>query len=197
MATQNPDSDSLLKELKALKSQKDFDGLLAKAQEAVRFDNEEPRFTKFLHYAQEHYVKGKLDSQIVEQLEAKQDYAALAAVYMKLLTILPDSKDLKKRLKHAQDKIAQKHDEEKKQFYVAAEQQVRALIAAAQYEDAVAACHEILDEEPSRKNFIALLAKAEALLDKQMNAALELYFKDAIPALYKEYQEVPDNFIKI
>ncbi len=197
MATQNPDTDSLLKELKSLKSQKDFDGLLAKAQEAVTFDNEEPRFLKFLHYAQEHYVKSKLDSQIVEQLEEKQDYAALAAVYLKLLTILPNSKDLKKRLKRAQDKIAQKHEAETKQFYVTAEEQVRALITAGQYEDAVAACHEILDQEPDRKHFIALLAKADALLEKQMNAALELYYKDAIPALYKEYETAPDNFIKI
>lgn len=197
MATQIPTDEEFLKELKRLKSEGNFDQLLYRAGLAVEHYPENTRFLKFLHYAQEHYVKAKCDSQIVEQLEKKKDYTALAAVYQKLLTILPDSNDLKKRLRRAQEKIHEAHEAETKQFYSSAEDQIRTMLHQGDYESAVSACHEILNQEPENKSFIHLLAKADTMLEKQMNEALALYYKEAIPALYEDYELEHDNFIKI
>ena len=197
MASQNPQIDALLKELKDLKSQKNFDQLLLRSHEALEAYPDESKFMVFLHYAQENYVKEKLDSQIVDQLIEKKDYAALAAVYQKLLTILPDSRDLKHRLQKARLKIQEAHKDELKTFYANAAAHIQELTQKGEYENAVNACHEILEQDPENKTFIRLLVKADNLLDKEMNKLLELYYKDTIPALYKEYETRQDNFIKI
>lgn len=197
MATKNPQILAILKELKSLKSAKNFDQLLARSQEALTVFPDEPKLLSFLHYAQEHYVKAKLDSQIVDQLEEKKDYAALAAVYSKLLTILPDSRDLRHRLQKAQLKIQEEHRGELKAFYAGAEKQIKEMTEKGEYEKAVNACHEILEQDPENKTFIRLLVKADNLLDKEMNQLLEIYYKETLPALYKEYESKQDNFIKI
>ncbi len=197
MASQNPQIDAILKELKYLKSEKDFDQLLLHSHAALEKFPEESRFLDFLHYAQEHYVKEKLDSQIVDQLVEKKDYAALAAVYQKLLTILPDSRDLKHRLQKARVKIQEAHKDELKGYYSHAAAHIQELTQKGEYENAVNACHEILEQDPENKTFIKLLVKADSLLDKEMNKLLELYYKDAIPMLYKEYAADHDHFIKI
>lgn len=197
MASQNPQIDALLKELKDLKSQKNFDQLLLRSHEALEAHPEESKFMDFLHYAQEHYVKEKLDSQIVDQLIEKKDYAALVAVYQKLLTILPDSRDLKHRLQKARLKIQEVHKDELKTYYANAALHIQELTQKGEYENAVNACHEILEQDPENKTFIRLLVKADNLLDKEMNQLLELYYKDTIPVLYKEYETKQDQFIKI
>jgi len=197
MASQNPQIDAILKELKYLKSQKDFDQLLLHAHTALDMFPEEVRFLDYLHYAQEHYVKQKLDSQIVDQLIEKKDYAALAAVYQKLLTILPDSRDLKHRLQKTREKIQEAHQDELKSFYANAAAHIQELMKENKFEDAISACHEILEQNPENKTFINLLVKADKLMDKEMNKLLDLYYKDAIPMLYKEYATDHDQFIKI
>lgn len=197
MATQIPTDEDLLKELKRLKSEGDFDQLLYRAGFAATHYPENAQLLKFLHYAQEHYVKAKCDSQIVGQLEEKKDYAALTAIYSKLLSILPNSKDLQKRLRLAQKKIQEAHEAETQEFYANAEEQIKTMIQQGDYEAAVSACHEICDQAPWRKNFIRLLVKAESLLDKKMNEALALYYEEVIPSLYKEYETNKEDFIKI
>ncbi|MEK9160271.1 MAG: hypothetical protein AAB383_06115 [Patescibacteria group bacterium] len=197
MASQNPQIDALLKELKSLKSAKNFDQLLLRSQEALMAFPDEADFLDYLHYAQEHYVKDKLDSQIVDQLIEKKDYAALAAVYQKLLTILPDSRDLKHRLQKARVKIQEAHRDELKTFYANAEKQIKAMVLNGQYESAVTACHEILEQDPENKTFIHLLVKADTLLEKEMNDLLEIYYKETLPVLYKEYDAKHEHFIKI
>lgn len=197
MASQNPQIDALLKELKSLKSAKNFDQLLLRSHEALDAHPDEVKFLDFLHYAQEHYVNEKLDSQIVDQLIEKKDYVALAAVYQKLLTILPDSRDLKHRLQKARLKIQEAHKGELKTFYATAAAHIKELTQKGEYENAVNACHEILEQDSENKTFIHLLVKADNLLDKEMNKLLELYYKDTIPALYKEYEAKQDQFIKI
>lgn len=194
---QNPQIDALLKELKGLKSQKNFDQLLLASTQAVEQYPTEAKFLDFLHYAQEHYVKEKLDSQIVDQLVEKKDYPALAAVYQKLLTVLPDSRDLQKRLQKTRQKIQEGHKDELKTYYAQAQTRIADMIQKGEYENAVAACHEILEQDPENKTFLKLLVHADSLLDKEMNQLLELYYKDTIPALYKEYESKQDRFIKI
>lgn len=197
MATQNPQIDATLKELKRLKSEKNFDQLLLNATQAVEQYPTEAKFLDFLHYAQEHYVKEKLDSQIVDQLVEKKDYPALAAVYQKLLTILPESHDLQKRLKKVRGKIQETHKDEVKAYYTQAQTRIADMIQKGEYENAVAACNEILEQDPENKTFVKLLVKADGLLDKEMDKLLELYYKDVIPALYEEYETKQDQFIKI
>ncbi len=197
MATQNPQIDALLKELKRLKSEKNFDQLLLNATQAVEQYPTEAKFLDFLHYAQEHYVKQKLDSQIVDQLLEKKDYPALAAVYQKLLTVLPDSRDLQKRLQKTRKKIQESHKDELKTFYAQAQTRIADMIQKGEYENAVAACHEILEQDSTNKTFVKLLVKADGLLDKEMDKLLEIYYKDAVPTLHKEYEAKHDQFIKI
>lgn len=197
MATQNPQIDALLKELKGLKSQKNFDQLLLTATQAVEQYPTEAKFLDFLHYAQEHYVKQKLDSQIVDQLVEKKDYPALAAVYQKLLTILPESHDLQKRLKKVREKIQETHKDEVKTYYTQAQGRITEMIQKGEYENAVAACHEILEQDPMNKTFVKLLVKADGLLDKEMDKLLELYYKDTLPALREEYKERKADFITL
>lgn len=197
MATQNPQIDALLKELKGLKSQKNFDQLLLTATQAVEQYPTEAKFLDFLHYAQEHYVKQKLDSQIVDQLVEKKDYPALAAVYQKLLTILPESHDLQKRLKKTRQKIQESHKDELKTYYAQAQTRIAEMIQKGEYENAVAACHEILEQDPGQKTFVKLLVKADGLLDKEMDKLLELYYKDTLPALREEYKERKADFITL
>jgi vacuolar-type H+-ATPase subunit E/Vma4 len=197
MATQYPSRDEYLKQLKDLKAEKNFDPLLACAQEAVAAYPEDKKIRHFLHYAQEHYVHEKLDSQIVEQLQEKEDYTSLTTVYQKLLTIFPESKDLQKRLKQARQKLAEAHHDQMQNYYISAEKQIREMLARRDYENASTACNEILEQEPENKVFIRLLVKAEAGLEKQMNEVLELYYKEVLPMLREEYKEHKDQFIRI
>ena len=197
MATQNPQIDALLKELKRLKSEKNFDQLLLNATQAVDHYPTDAKFFDFLHYAQEHYVKEKLDSQIVDQLLEKKDYPALAAVYQKLLTVLPDSRDLQKRLQKTRKKIQETHKDEVKLYYAQAQTRITDMIQKGEYENAVAACHEILEQDPGNKTFIHLLVKTDGLLDKEMDKLLELYYKDVMPGLEKEYKERKEEFITL
>jgi len=195
MATQNPQIGALLKELKQLKAGKNFDQLLLAATQAVERYPGEVRFLDFLHYAQEHYVKEKLDSQIVDQLVEKKDYPALAAVYQKLLTILPESRDLQKRLKKVRQKIREMHKDEVKTYYTEAQKRIEEMIQKGEYENATAACREVLEEDPENKTFVNLLVKSDSLLDKEMDGLLELYYKDVLPALREEYKANKEEFI--
>ncbi|MFA6024695.1 MAG: hypothetical protein WC777_05880 [Candidatus Gracilibacteria bacterium] len=197
MATQNPKIAETLKTLKRLKSEKNFDALLLSAQQALLQFPEESRFLQFLHEAQEEYVKNKLDSQIVAQLIEKKDYAALAAVYQRLLSILPSSRSLQNRLQKVQEKIQEGKKEEIEAYFTEAEKQITVMLQKNDYENAVKACHEILDQNPQNKTFIKLLVKADAGLEKEMDQLLQVYYKEDLPKFTKEYQAAKDQFIRI
>lgn len=197
MASQNPTKDEFLQELKRCKSAKDYDAMLAAAQQAVSAFPDENKLWDLLHFAQAHYVNTKLESDVLKQLEERQDYSSLANVYLKLLTIFPESKQLVKLLKKTREKIQEAHKNELKTYYADAVKKIESLMTEKNFEQAVEACHEILATEPENKTFIKLLVHAEAGLEDQMNLALELYFKDAIPALKAEYSENKDKFVKI
>lgn len=197
MASQNPTKDEFLKELKRCKSEKNFDAMLAAAQSAVSSFPTEAKFWDLLNFAKAHYVNEKLKSQILQQLIEKGDYDSLAKVYLKLLTIFPESKQLVKLLKNVREKIQANRKSELKIYYTNAAKKIEELMNEKNFEQAVAACHEILDSEPENKAFIKLLVRAEEGLDEQMNQALELYFKETNPVLESEYKEDKENFVRI
>jgi len=197
MATPNPTQNELLQTLKQAKSEKNYDAMLAAAQQAVSAFPNENKFWDHLHFAQAHYVNAKLESEVVKQLEEKKDYNALASVYLKLLTIFPESKQLIKLLKKTREKIQEAHKNELKAYYTNAQNQIEGFMKEKNFEHAVEACHEILDSEPGNKPFIKLLVRAEDGLDEQMNQALELYFKEALPTLKAEYTQNKDQFVRI
>jgi hypothetical protein len=196
MAT-NHSRDGFLSELKRLKSEDDFDELLATAQDALLLFPEDEKFTYFLHYAQQHYVQQKLDSEVVEQLIEKKDYSSLAAVYQKLLTVFPESSELQRRLKKVHAKIEADRQNALSNFYDQAAEQIKDFIAKKNYESAIEACYEILDNQPENKTFLRLLARAESALDSAMNEQLALYYKEIMPVLRQEYTADRDKFITI
>ena len=197
MTTSNPNRDETIKELKRLKSEASYDAMLDLAQKATGSFPDDAKMWDLLHYAQAHYVNEKLESQIVKQLEEKKDYASLATIYLKLLTIFPDSGHLKKLLKKTRQKIQKGHENEMKTFYENAEIKIKEMIQKGEYESAIEASYEILNEEPENKTFSRLLVRAEDLLDDQMNKELEKVYSEIIPALRAEYKAHPDQFIRI
>lgn len=197
MATPTPNRDEILKELKRYKSEKNYDGMLSLAQYAVMNFPEDSKIWDFLHFAQAHYVNEKLESQIVKQLEERKDWNALAQVYQKLLTIFPESHHLKKLLKKTHILIQKGHEAELRAFYENAGKKVEDLIETGDFESAIAACYEMLSQEPENKHFIRLLVRAQARLDDQMNRELEEYYKEVIPALRMEYKQHKEDFIRI
>ncbi len=197
MATPNPTRDETIKELKRLKSEGSYDAMLATAQKATMAYTEDAKIWELLHYAQAHYVNEKLKSQIVMQLEEKEDYVSLAQVYLKLLSIFPESKHLKKSLQKARKKIQEGHETETQTYYRNAKKQIEEMIQKTNYEAAIQASFEILDQDSENKTFLRLLAHAESLLDEQMNKELEKYYQEVLPALKAEYKEHKDKFITI
>lgn len=183
--------------MKRLKSERNYDALLLKAQEASLAYPQEARFWAMLHYAQVHYVKEKLKSSMLSQLEEKKDYRTLIQVYQKLLSIFPESKEIHRLLCKARKKIEKTEQAELMDFYNKAEQQIHEMIKKEEYEKALAATYEILASDPKNKRFIRLLLEADEKLNDQMDKELEIYFKKSKTSLKEEYTRDRSKFIRV
>lgn len=197
MATLNPKREETINELKRLKSEGSYDAMLALAQKAALAFPYETKIWNLLHYAQGHYVNEKIESQIVKQLEEKNDYTSLVQIYLKLLTIFPESKQVKKMLQKSRKKIQEGRENEMKTYYENAKTKIEEMIKKGDYESAIQASYEILEEGTEDKAFPRLLVRAEDLLDRQMNQELERIYQEMLPALMAEYKEHKDQFIRI
>ncbi|MFA5792864.1 MAG: hypothetical protein WC897_03285 [Candidatus Gracilibacteria bacterium] len=195
--TKNSSKEELLTQIRTAKKSGDFDAFLVASQKALSAYPSDQTFLSFLHEAQENYINSKLQSDLLKALEDKQDYKTLYSVYLKLLTVFPDSQKLQKLIKKAEEKIHVASEEQKKDYYKNAELKILDLINQEKLPDAERACYEILSQNQEQKTFISLLAKIQSRLDKQMNKDLELYYKTAIPALNQEFTANPSNFIRI
>lgn len=186
-----------LKSIQEAKAKKDYDAMLVNAKSAMQAYPSDDEFQELLHDAQGYYVNQKLESDLLESLEEKEDWQGLQAVYLKLLSVFPDSKKLHKLLEKVRIKIEKKAEKEKDQFYKKAEDQIREMINKKQYEDAESACYEILGLDPNNRTVICLLAKTQHKIDNQIESALSLYYKTAVPNLKKEYKAHREDYVRV
>lgn len=189
--------DEYKKNIKRCKADKDFDALLKWTQEAMDAYPEDGYFLNEYHHAQEFYVDAKLESDIVKDLSKKGDYKTLTAIYEKLLSVFPESKELRKKLSRSKNKSTNGRELLLNSYLKELENQISALLAQSDATKAIQLCEEVLGHYPNEKRFIHLFVKAEALLSRQMNRELAKYFKESIPALSREYKESPNEFIRI
>ncbi len=186
-----------LKLIQEAKSQKNYDLMLASAQEARQAYPEDKDFEELLHDAQGYYVNQKLESELLKSLEAKEDWQALQAVYLKLLTVFPESKKLHKLLDSVRAKIEKTAAKAKEEFYAKAEEQIRTMMKEGKYDDAENACYEILSAHPEQSSIIGLLAKVQHRIDRDIEKALSLYYSSAVPSLKKDYAAHRKDYIRV
>ena len=93
-----------LKSIQEAKAKKDYDAMLVNAKTAMQAYPSDDDFQELLHDAQGYYVNQKLESDLLEKLEEKEDWQGLQAVYLKLLSVFPDSKKLHKLLEKVRTK---------------------------------------------------------------------------------------------
>lgn len=183
--------------IKAYKSQKNYDAMLAAAQQALNLFRGDEDFEKLLHYAQAHYVDEKLHSQVVKELRQKKDYQTLHGVYEKLMGVFPESTQLKKLLKKVEKELEEARLEERKEYFKQAEQKIKNLIKEDQLDAALQASYEILSYVPQNKHFINLRNKIEKKRVQKINKEAELYFDKVIPELKLEYKNNKKAFLVI
>ncbi len=191
------DKKQIISEIKKAKSAKDYDGMLALAQNATKLFPSENKIFGFLHDAQAHYVDEKLHSDVVKQLEEKGDWKTLQAVYQKLLNVFPDSKKLHKLLKKIKKKIRKGQTAEEKAHYLEIKNRILELMKSKKLDDALNACYEVLSHDPEDEEFQALAEKIQSKLDKQVDKDLNTYFKTAVPELKEEYRSDKKAFIRV
>ena len=186
-----------LKLIRSAKSQKDYDLMLVQAKEAAFACPNDEDIVEALHDAQAYYVNNKLESELLRTLELKEDWQALQAVYLKLLSVFPESKKLHKLLDKVRAKIEKTAHKAKVEFYKKAEAQIESMIKEGKLDDAENACYEILSTSPEQSHIIALLAKVQRRIDAEIESALGLYYKTAVPSLKREYAEHRDDYIRV
>lgn len=186
-----------LKQIQSAKSEKNYDLMLAKAKEAMGAFPSDEDFQELLHDAQGYYVNQKLDSELLRTLELKEDWQGLQAVYLKLLSVFPESKKLHKLLEKVRKQVEKTSARAKVDFYKKAEVQIRDMIQKGELHDAESACYEILGSDPSQTHILALLAKVQHRIDKEIESALSLYYETSMPALKKEYAAHKEDYIRV
>jgi len=191
------DKNKILAELKNLKSNKDYDSMLAAAQKAASLFPNEDKIFGFLGDAQSHYVDEKLNSAVVKELEQKGDWKTLTAVYQKLLKVFPDSKKLHKLLKRVKSKIDKGQIGQQKDQFLALKSQITNLVKEGRLDDALQACYEFLSNNPENEEIIHLQEKIENKRNKQIDKDLTKYFKESNPKLKEEYRADKEAFITV
>ena len=187
----------LLEEIKKAEKAKNFDAMLLAAQKAYAIYPEDKTFASRVHDAQAEYVNDKLSSKLLLDLEQKEDWQGLLAIYEKLLTIFPESARLQNLLKKAHTKIVQAQEKARKEYFKNAQKTIGEMVKKGELDDAEQACYEMLALDENNKQFIRLLAHIQHLQDKVMNKLLGVYFKEVIPALKTEYKAHKEDFIRV
>lgn len=187
----------ILKDLKKLKSAKDWDSMLAASQKAIQMFPGDQNFMSLMHYAQAHYVDEKLHSAVVMQLEEKEDWETLQDVYRKLLNVFPDSKKLHKLLRKLKKKIDEGEVKQSKEQTAKVKSQILAYMKEGRLDDALQACYEVLSQNPEAEEFERLAEKVEHKLDGQIEKDLTVYFKTSVPELDQEYKTNKEAFIRV
>jgi hypothetical protein len=191
------DKNQAISEIKKLKSNKDYDGMLAAAQKAVSVFPDESKIFGFLEDAQTHYVDEKLDSETVKELEEKEDWMTLQSVYQKLLNVFPESKKLHKLIEKAKTQIGQKQVDQNDELLDELKNRIVELMKAGQLDDALQACYEFLSNNPENEEIQRLKGKIEAKLNHKIDQDLSAYFKESNPKLRKEYKADKEAFVTV
>lgn len=189
--------NQILSAIESAKKAKNYEEMLAKAHEAVQIYPGEAVFKKHLHDAQAYYVDEKLESKLLDKLEEDKDWLGLQAIYLKLLSIFPESKELQKLLHRVKVQIQKSAEKERGAYFDHAYDEILKLIKEGQLEDAERACYEVLSYESNRSRFIHLLAKIQHLIDKEIEKGLSIYYKTAIPELKNAYKANKENYIRV
>lgn len=191
------DVKTFISEIKAAKKADNFDQMLVLARQALQEHPDEDKFLDLLHDAQAYYVRAKLDSEIVKQLEEKEDWKTLEGVCMKLLGVFPESGKLQKLLSKVKNKIRKGQTEQEKAYYADIKGRIVGLENEGKFDEALQACHEILSHYPGDEEFTNLAKKIEAKRGWQIEKALTAYFKNAAPKLLVEYKAHQENFVRV
>ena len=191
------DKKQTISEIKKLKSEKDYDGMLAAAQKAVSVFPNEKNIFGFLEDAQTHYIDEKLSSETVKELEQKGDYQTLKAVYQKLLNIFPESKKLRKLIKEAKAQIGQSEVKQNTEHYKELKARITELMKSGKLDDALQASYEFLSNNPDNEEILRLKAKIEAKLNHKIDQDLAKYFKEQSPKLKAEYEANSQDFVRV
>jgi hypothetical protein len=184
-------------QIKELKKAKDWDQMLVVTKQALKDFPGESKILNWLHYAQAHYVDQKLHSDVVKQLEEKQDYSTLYNVYLKLLGVFPESRQLKKLLKKVKSKIDQAHVDERQAYFDQAEATIKQFMGKQEYDKARNACYEIMSYDPENEHFMRLSARIERRFDRKLNTEMDAFYKEELPRLKDEYKADKIKFIKL
>lgn len=186
-----------LKSIQEAKAQKNYDLMLVNAKTAVQAFPSDGDLQELLHDAQGYYVNQKLESDLLETLEKQEDWQGLQAIYLKLLSVFPDSKKLHNLLDKVRINIEKKAKKAKVEFYKNAEEQIKVMIKVGQFDDAESACYEIIGLDPNNSTVIRLLAKVQHHIDQEIESALSLYYKSAVPNLKREYGAHKEDYIQV
>lgn len=175
----------------------DIDAFLKLSQKATQEFPSEADLKVFLHDAQAEYVNQKLESQILKDLETKRDYVTLHAVYQKLLEVFPESHKLQHLLKKVERKVEYEHSHQREMYIKAAKKKIHAWMKEKKWDEAYSACEELKQYAPKAKNLHHLLQKIKKRRNRNIEEALNRYFKVQSPLLKKAYQANPENFIRV
>jgi tetratricopeptide (TPR) repeat protein len=187
----------IIQELEAARSAKNWDAAMVVARRGLLAFPGQTELLDALHSAQAHYVRDKLHSDVVLQLEVKGDYMTLFAVYQKLLSIFPESGKLKRLLKKVKKQIDRAQHKAHEQFFNSVELKMKEFVAAGEIEDALQACAEILAVEPANRRFLKWHRKLECLRAQGMDSRMELAFPDLFKRMKAEAAASPDLWLAL
>jgi hypothetical protein len=183
--------------LKKQKKEKDWDAMLVSAHDAIEAYPNVKVFWRRLHFAQSHYVNEKLNSDLVHELEHKEDYSALLQVYQRLRLVFPESRKLMKRTKSAQKAKDKQTEKDQKDVLVQAEARIASLMKDGQMDTALTSCYEILSYLPSHKGTLRVKDKILVKRDKQISKELGSVINKSYKVTREEYKADKKSVIRI
>ncbi len=187
----------ILNDLRAAQNAQNQDVFLRLAETAIQQFPQDRNVKHLLDDAEKEVVHKKLSSELIQNLIQKHDWRALQTAYLKLLSVFPESTNLKTQLAVVENKILHGSEEEQKEFTSAALLKIKTLEDANQWTEAEQACYELLSKKPGDSQIIAKLARIQKTIDTQIDQELSHYFEVAIPLLETEYTAHQNQFVKI
>lgn len=184
-------------ELKKKIKEKNFDQWIIVCQEALRAFPGETYFEQQLLKGKEAYIHNKLQSELVKELESKEDNSTLYMVYQKLLQIFPESMELKKLIDKLQKKLEKMDNQKKAISAKAIYQQIKFDLKENKIQKALENFEKEKGNLPKNRQFFHWSRKLEILRDHYLEKNMETYFIKAKAELKERYKGNPRGFIRV
>ncbi len=188
--------DTHFQAILSAKRGQNYEAMIQAAQRALQVFPSEKRFQDLLHEAQAYYVNEKLHSDVVRRLEAKEDWVSLAAVYQKLLTVFPESRELHVLLDKVRQKLERVAQLQNEAYRKDSETQIRQMIQMGHLDEAEQACYELLAQDLHNRSAQYLLAHVQHKIEREMDQAMEVFYKTHYGDLKLEYAKNKEAFVR-